>query len=183
MDVHSQKQRFLLHELSLLSLTHALTTRDKAFPIYAPKASDAQKQKFKEQLRLQLDDILLIYNQKKIIEDEHIALIEDFAARISAEFGDVLHQNTFRFGVAQRLLNLHLKYLWAAGFLMREPPHCPIDNTLRDLANVSYNWVSNDAKNDYQAAIYQLKQQAHPMSLAMWELKQTQKTPKNVQAA
>lgn len=175
MDIHSQKQHFLLHELSLLSLTNALSTRDKAFPIYAPKASEVQKQKFKDHIRAQLDDLLAQYNQKKMGESEHIAQIEQFAQDISQQFGEILHEQTFRFGVAQKLLNLHLKYLWSAGFLMREPPHCPIDNILRDKVNLAYHWVSSNSSSDYQAAIAQLKQYAHGSSLAMWELKQSPK--------
>lgn len=171
MDVHSQKQAFLLQEMSLLSLTAALSTRDKAFPIYASKISDNQKQKFKECLRAYLDTLLDTYNQKKISEEEHIALINDFITTINIQFGELLHEQTFRFGIAQKLLNLHLKYLWSAGFLMRAPPHCPIDNALRDKTGLNYNWVSNNSQTDYLAAIGHLKLLAKPHSLAMWELK------------
>lgn len=174
MDIHSQKQNFLLHELSLLSLTNALSTRDKLFPIYAPKANEVQKQKFKEALRTQLDNLLTQYNQKKISEAEHINNIQQFAQDISQQFGHILHEQTFRFGVAQKLLNLHLKYLWSAGFLMREPPHCPIDYFLRDKIDFSYNWVNNNQVSDYEIVIEQLKQYSNGQSLALWELKQSQ---------
>lgn len=175
MDIHSQKQRFLLHEISLLSLTNALSTRDKAYPVYAPQISEHHKQQFKHTLRTALDALLPQYNHKKISEDEHIAQIEQLSARLTQQFGTILHEQTFRLGVAQKLLNLQLKYLWATGFLMREPPHCPIDHALREYARLDYHWVSNHSTHDYQRAIAALKRQAHPLSLAMWELKHTQK--------
>jgi hypothetical protein len=32
-------------------------------------------------------------------------------------------------GIAQKLLNLYLKYLWCVGYIV-EPPHCPIDRII-----------------------------------------------------
>lgn len=75
-------------------------------------------------------------------------------------------------GVAQKLVNVHLKYLWTAGFCP-EPPHCPIDGIIRDIAGIDYTWTQSDSIEEYKVAIAKLKTLAEEkgFTLAQWELK------------
>ena len=42
---------------------------------------------------------------------------------------DVLGQLSYKYGIAQKFINLSLKYHWCLD-LIQEPPHCPIDSTI-----------------------------------------------------
>ena len=49
---------------------------------------------------------------------------------MGGEFGEgILRQPGYKIGVAQRLLNLQLKYLWCIG-IAGEPPNCPVDRVM-----------------------------------------------------
>ncbi|MFY3919845.1 hypothetical protein ACOTI7_20975 [Achromobacter xylosoxidans] len=100
-----------------------------------------------------------------------MALISALADRISCQHEPSLYKGRFRHGVAQKLVNIHLKYLWAAG-VIPEPPHCPIDGIIRDLAGLKYDWTVSDSVAEYEAAIAELRVRAQPRTLAIWELQE-----------
>lgn len=166
------KKRFLTYELGLLSLKGALSTRDKNYPIYSQEARyDYQRSKVKKHLRQFLSIIESKYNEGTIVGDEHIRFILDSSNNLSAELAPYLSNGRFRVGVTQKLINLHLKYLWVAG-LCPEPPHCPIDGIVRDSSGITYDWIQSDSIEDYIQAISQLNKIAisKGFSLSRWEL-------------
>ena len=64
-----------------------------------------------------------------VSEGDHVKNIENLSDKfgeLSRKYGGVFEDNHFRFGSAQKLLNLYLKYLWVAGEIP-PPPHCPFD--------------------------------------------------------
>jgi len=162
--------RFLRRELQLLSLGAALSTRAKQYPVYDRSKSYYQRASAQAAVRQQLVMVERVYG-RTVKEIEHIKLIERVAKSLSATHGADFHGSRFRFGVAQKLVNVHLKYLWSAG-LIPEPPHCPIDGIIRDAAKLAYDWVSSDSIDDYRLAIAQLRAMAAKsgVSLAAWEL-------------
>ena len=101
----------------------------------------------------------------------HCDYIAALADRVSAAHVGVLYSSRFRFGIAQKLVNLYLKYLWASG-LVEEPPHCPLDGIVRDLPDLNYDWTASDARQEYEGAIARLTTHASPRSLAVWELQE-----------
>lgn len=171
MTEDENKRRFLIYELGLLSLKAALSTRDDKFPIYSSTRKLHQRSGAKKAFRSLLAEIEYRYANAQIPEADHIRFIEETANSLSAKLKPDLHKGRLRIGVAQKLINLHLKYLWTAGFCP-EPPHCPIDGIIRDEANIEYNWTQSDCIKDYQKAIERLKQIARikGQSLSQWEL-------------
>jgi hypothetical protein len=165
------KRRFLTYELGLLSLNAALSTRDKNWPVYDNSIKIHQRSKAKDVFRSILGDIENEYKNGGVTDDAHNCFIERVADFLSVELKDHLHKKRFRIGVTQKLVNLHLKYLWTAG-LCPEPPHCPIDGIVRDKAKIDYNWTSNDSIDDYKKAIVLLKNVANERSLSVWELEE-----------
>lgn len=163
------KKRFLCYELGLLSLKAALSTRDADAPVYAKGIKFHKRVKERKILRCIIENLEQTYVNGGITEDLHIKFIEKTADNISEELGDKLYNSRFRIGVAQKLINLHLKYLWAIGYI-EEPPHCPIDGIIRDNANIKYDWTTNDSIEDYMKAIEDLKKVANGKSLSLWEL-------------
>lgn len=169
--ITNNKRRFLSYELGLLTLKAALSTRDDKYPIYDKGIKTYQRSKAKKVLRELLAKIETKYSEINISEAEHVAFIAEVAADLSSKLSYYLHNGRFRVGVAQKLVNVHLKYLWTAGFCP-EPPHCPIDGIIRDAAGIGYIWTQSDSIEEYKTAIADLKVIAETKgrTLAQWEL-------------
>ena len=167
----NDKKRFLCYELGLLSLKAALSTRDGEAPVYAKGVKIHQRKKEKKVFRSVLETLEAIYAKGDITEDRHIEFIQKTADDVSEKLKNKLHNERFRIGVAQKLINLHLKYLWATGFI-QEPFHCPIDGIIRDRARISYDWTTNDSIEEYKKAIEELRKEAGDRSLSVWELEE-----------
>jgi len=112
-----------------------------------------------------------MYVKGNVTEDRHVEFIKRTADDVSEALAKKLHDGRLRIGVSQKLINLHLKYLWAAGFI-QEPPHCPIDGIIRDKAGIDYDWTTNDSIDDYKRAVAQLRKVANGRSLSVWELEE-----------
>jgi len=165
------KKRFLCYELGLLSLKAALSTRDGDAPVYASGIEFHQRTKEKRVLRGVLEKIEPMYINGDVTENQHVEFIQMTADEVSKALGSSLHNRRFRIGVTQKLINLHLKYLWVPGYI-EEPPHCPIDGIIRDKAKITYNWTTNDSIEDYRQAVAELKKLANGRSLSVWELEE-----------
>ncbi|MNN10769.1 hypothetical protein D3C81_1237020 [compost metagenome] len=171
METQNDKKRFLSYELGLLSLKAALSTRNGKAPVYAKGIEYHQRKKEKKVFREILNKLEHIYVKGEITEEQHVKFIEQTALDVSKELQKSLHNGRFRIGVAQKLINLHLKYLWATGYIT-EPPHCPIDGIIRDKAQISYDWTTDDSIEAYERAIGDLKAVADTRTLAVWELEE-----------
>jgi hypothetical protein len=164
-------RQFLKSELRLLTIAAALATRDNRWRVYKRSAKPAARDDARNRLREILIDIECKYAERILSEDKHIKFIESTAKTLSKDLGAFLRKGRFRIGIAQKLINLHLKYLWCAG-LIEEPPHCPIDGRIRDIAGIAYNWTRSDDITEYKAAIKSLRAiaNAKKMRVAAWEL-------------
>lgn len=79
-------------------------------------------------LRTKLGDLASRY--KHPVDDAtHANNICEVADAMTAEFASCLRGGRFRIGIAQKCLNLYLKYLWCVGEILT-PPHCPFDATM-----------------------------------------------------
>jgi hypothetical protein len=112
-----------------------------------------------------------------VSEDVHRRTIQDFASDVGRICGQHLHENKFRIGTAQKLLNLYLKLYWCIGEIA-EPPHCPIDRVIIGALDPKYhdiNWTTLDDLALYQQLIDAVKSLASggddQLSVAAWELK------------
>jgi len=54
----------------------------------------------------------------------------------SKDYAEVLNDEEFLFGVAQKAVNIYLKYLWCANLDFR-PPHCPFDYGIIEAVNLN----------------------------------------------
>ncbi|WP_156409939.1 hypothetical protein [Duganella sp. Root198D2] len=177
MSLRQEKSDFLRYELGVLTLKGALSTRSDEAPIYAI-AARWNRTSFKSALRKELQALELVYSTGCVSDEFHYQYISSFSERVSTSYGEFLHGGRLRFGVTQKLVNLHLKYLWVAG-LIEEPPHCPIDGIIRDVAGLDYDWTRSDSKSEYETAISVLLRHAHPSSLAVWELQKFTRRDQN----
>lgn len=171
MPVHEDKIEFLRYEVGILTLKAALSTRAGGAPIYSASCKEHQRTPIKGALRRELRELEASYSYGNISSTDHCNYIASLANRMSQTYRDSLHNGSFRYGISQKLINLHLKYLWSIG-LVEEPPHCPLDGIVRDLANLNYDWTTSDSQEEYVEAIRALKGLAQPRSLSVWELQE-----------
>ena len=98
------------------------------------KKSDKKKKDFSRLIFKNLDDELRPKYTTKVDPKDHLENIKALSAegnkigkKFSEEIGaKFLRPTGYKIGVAQKLLNLYLKYLWCLGFVAT-PPHCPVD--------------------------------------------------------
>ena len=162
MRMHKEKWSFL-HTQVLASCRLASLQRANA---YAETVSDNQRARFQRRLDLALTDIGRRYGTE-VSESDHIQNIEELAARLSKECGLALAKGRLRLGIAQKALNLYLKYLWCLRKIPM-PPHCPLDSrVILQLPSVrDVSWTKMTNVSDYKKVIAAAKARARSLSLA-----------------
>lgn len=107
-------------------------------------------------------------------ENAHIDNLERFAAFGTTAGSGLLGPDGYKLGVAQKFLNLMLKYLWCIGTIS-EPPHCPVDRIIigRTELKGKMNWTEIKTTCEYIEAIGAIRKSANEagLSVAQWELK------------
>ena len=148
----------------------ALATRRKTHPTYAAGATDRDKEEMKQWLRNYLVQLGKRNQLRSLSETEHLKELRTLVSEASKIHGSALHQGKFRFGVAQKLVNLYLKYLWAVG-AVRIVHHCPLDGIINAEAELGYEWNTSDSEDEYVKAIFRLRSHVGAEQLQDWEIR------------
>lgn len=135
--------------------------------VYSRDEVGSERETFRHELRSQLRAVARRYSQP-VSDAEHFADIHEISDSLSARFGPILKDGRFRYGTAQKALNLYLKFLWRLGEIM-PPPHCPVDGIVLSSAGIEGSWTHSDSEAEYASWIKILRQKARPLSLAEWE--------------
>lgn len=161
------KEGFLKNEFLTMSVLGALGRSNT----YSKSASEKGKNSFRNALRKKLEEIGNTY-VTPIPEEEHCSNIKNIADDLTTRFSNCLKNGKFRIGIAQKALNLYLKYLWCVG-LIPIPPHCPFDSIIighlpecKDL-----KWTVIDSIDDYKRLVEAAREKADAKPIAEWELK------------
>lgn len=162
----AEKISFLKNEFLTMSIFAAL---GRSYT-YKKNISDKERGNFHNALREQLTEISKSY-ASQVTEDEHVANIQSLSDKLSENFSGLLIDGRLRIGIAQKALNLYLKYLWCVD-LIPSPPHCPFDAViLRHLPACSdLNWTSLDSIDDYLRLVRAARKASKDKPLANWEL-------------
>lgn len=167
-EFSKEKKDFLL-------ATALSSSRGAAFQrsnVYSMDSPQAYKDNFIVEFNKKLTSLESTYSVA-ISEEVHIRNIELFRSELSAQFPRVLNNESMRFGIAQKAVNLYLKFLWVLGYIP-EPPHCPIDRIiLQNVGIKDKNWTHLDKKEDYMEMIEKIRFVAKEtgLTIAEWELK------------
>lgn len=107
----------------------------------------------------------------EVTEDQHYRQLDNLVAFANGAGNQVLGPRGYKYGVAQKLLNLFLKYQWCLD-MIAEPPHCPVDRIVIDQTRYKgkINWTDIVERPQYQRIIEDIRCQARNQSIAMWEL-------------
>jgi hypothetical protein len=143
------------------------------------KAQRKKHTKEQEQLQSALRSGLCIVATKYISEggvkkEDHLKNIHLLVAYVNKSCSPFLKDDTLRLGIAQKALNLYLKYLWCVGIIKATPPHCPFDRTvLQDFLKLPDNWTEVNDDPVYEQWVTKAEKardDAQCESLAEWEL-------------
>lgn len=129
MSLKDIQKQFILDQIWILTI-QASFQRAKVYKGHQNKESR------KLELRKQIEDISKQYIIP-VSEEQHINNIKSICC--ANDIG--LNIN---FGVAQKLLNLYLKYLWTLGFIPCVPPHFPVDRMIQEALKYKslFNWTA-----------------------------------------
>ena len=108
--------------------------------------------------------------------------IDGLVEEMTDKYGAFLNNDGLKIGVAQKAINLYLKYLWCL-CLIEEPPHCPLDrniiSNLKENNDVSWTDLVDDiGKRKYKEIMDEIGELARDegRSIAEWELLQYNRT-------
>lgn len=163
----ASKRLFLENEFWILSWNASVQRALK----YSATASEADKKTFRDKVIGYCQTHLIPQYHSNISDCDHIENIEKLQAFANTEAGNQLLLRPYNIGIAQKLLNLQLKYLWCAGY-MDMPPHCPVDRIIlsRTRLKGKMNWTQMESIADYRNAISSIMDKAGPVPIAQWEL-------------
>ena len=167
--MNAEMEKFINEQILALSIVaafqHAKIYRDDI------TVTDEEKLAFRCKLQEHLETISLDYKNKPVTEEQHIDNLKKLKENMTTEFKDILFGNRFRVGIAQKALNLYLKYLWCLGKIT-EPPHCPFDSIIISEIHRNDKYTEMDSIDEYKSLVESAKQAANKesLSLANWEL-------------
>ena len=171
------KKKFLIDQAIVNSIGGAFQHAG----VYAKGIEDNDKRK--DALRKDLIESLRAFEVvyvKSVDEDTHSQNIVRLAANLTENHKNsgILRDQRFRIGIAQKALNLYLKYMWCLGEI-ESPPHCPLDRRIIEKLDLSwgerekYTWTKLNDIEDYKYLIEKCRKRAKEngnLSLADWEL-------------
>lgn len=168
----ARKKQYIASELWILawgaSVQHASLYKNGAW-----KNSREEINAFKNKVVKYLSDEIIPQYKERIDESRHCDNIQSLIDYANEVDTGVLGKNGYKYGVAQKLLNLVLKYYWCLDET-EEPPHCPVDKIVIDKTNFRgrVNWTQILTKEEYLEIIASVKELADEenCSIAHWEL-------------
>lgn len=166
------KKQYILDELWILAW-NASVQRASLYKSGAWKDKRSKINSFKEKIKSFLRDEILPRYKDVIDEEKHLDNISKLITFANNSDNGILGQEGYKFGVAQKLLNLYLKYYWCIGEI-KEPPHCPVDRIVISQTEFrgKINWTQISNKNEYMMVIEAIRELAsnYNVSIAQWEL-------------
>jgi len=169
MDLSRPHEVYLENELWILAIGGAFQRAS----VYRDGVSETKRRKFREAIKARVRGFVKDrYCGQAVSSEDHIRTVEEISTWVSKEHSAVLSGGRLRIGVAQKLLNLYLKYLWCWGKI-REPPHYPFDKTIIDMLQCPrrVSWTELDDIGDYRMLVEAARKAAGDgLSLAQWEL-------------
>ena len=100
---------------------------------YVDDALNDTKILFKHNTTVVVENMLAQYKTTKVTDSQHINNIKALSDS-SKQYKEIFNGGKINFGIAQKMLNLYLKYQWCLGNII-EPPHFPVDRIIQQKLN------------------------------------------------
>jgi hypothetical protein len=160
-----RKNEFIHDEFWTLTIGGAFQRAN----VYPKNVSESDKTDFKAGLRKHIEEELQRHYRTEVTEEEHLENIHSLNERgqelqrnWTRTKADEAKEAGFNFGIAQKMLNLHLKYRWCDGEITVAPPHFPVDRIIQVELNKRADkkdrielkpWTKFTDKSDYLKVI------------------------------
>ncbi len=165
----TDKQEFIVSELWILSWNASVQRAN----LYKASTKEKDRISFREKIITYISHEILPEYDSTVSEKEHEKKIQEISQQGTKYGSDILRPIGYKIGVAQKLLNLQLKYMWCLG-VISEPPHCPVDRIMINKTELKdmVNWTEIVDIKTYRQVISAMKKAATPtgLKLAQWEL-------------
>lgn len=129
-DIQTQ---FLNNEIWILTFAGGFQRAN----VYAEGANEKSRSDFRAALRNEIEKIVELHYKKVPVQPKehlaHINSILEFTKMYGQKVPGLLNpknEEALNFGIAQKVFNLYLKYLWCLGKIPT-PPHFPIDRIIQ----------------------------------------------------
>lgn len=150
------KDTFLRSEFWMLSVQGAFQRAS----IYKNRRYILKEEKlrtvFRKNLKEFVDNQLIYLYKVGVTEENHFLNIRGLIEHSEKVGSELLIGNKLSFGIAQKLLNLYLKYQWTAGWIAR-PVHFPFDSRIQEFLEMkeeSRPWTKMKDSEQYKKVIY-----------------------------
>lgn len=164
-------QKFIYREITNLAWG-ASVQRAKLYDSAIPP-EERERDTFRTSILTYIETNLLSKYKTTCNEADHVANIQGLVNFGTTSGRKLLGSDGYKFGVAQKLLNLLLKYLWCLGYV-EEPPHCPVDRIVlaKTILRGKLNWTEITTADKYNESIHAIRvvASAASLSLSQWEL-------------
>lgn len=166
------KLEFVINELWILAWA-ASVQRAKLYVEKTDSGNSIKATKFRGDVIKFLKESIVSQYVDGCTEERHYKNIEALVVHANKIDPGILGAAGYKYGVAQKLLNLSLKYYWCLGHV-NEPPHCPIDRIIisKTKHNGKINWTQITKRSQYEDVIKEVKDLAgrKGLSIPQWEL-------------
>jgi hypothetical protein len=149
--------------------------------VYSKDAEQVDRDEFVKLFRKKLISLEKVYAEG-VSEVDHIKNLIMFKEELSADFPKVLADGRMLLGVAQKAVNLYVKYLWVLDFIP-QPPHCPVDRIILNKVGINnINWTTLDNVDEYWSVIETIRKVAdkNKLSIPEWECNVPRQIRKNI---
>lgn len=149
------KEQFILNEIWTLTFGAAFQRAS----VYKKGIDEEKKGPLKIEIRRFIEtELEPQYKNAVVSEAKHISNIYSLSDH-SMKFDSILNGGKLNFGVSQKLLNLHLKYLWCLN-KTRIPPHFPVDRRIQETLKLKpiVPWTDFDDEKEYMKIVNNVKQ-------------------------
>ena len=167
-DLTEAKRKFLEDEFAVSAIMSAL----RRSGTYASGATAKDKERFRSQFRNVLKELGQKY-EKEVSEKQHERNLLELIQALETDNWSILAKECLRIGVAQKALNLYLKYLWCRAWIP-VPPHCPFDRIIiQKMPCKDQAWTKMDKLEEYNTLVQTAREVANKTgfkNLAEWEL-------------
>ena len=149
------KETFLRSEFWMISVQGAFQRASIYKNLSANFKEEKLRTAFRNNLKEFIDNQLNGY-KVEITEEQHLKNIRGLIEHSEKVGSELLKGNILSFGVAQKLLNLYLKYQWAEGWIAK-PVHFPVDSRIQEFLEMkeeSRPWTKMKDSEEYLKVIH-----------------------------
>lgn len=171
-DIDELKKQFIFREV-WISSWNASVQHASLYKSGAWKNRRGEIDIFKKYLIDFVQNEIIPKYREKVNEKDHLEnllLIIEYANDLDT---GILGTHKYKLGIAQKLLNLALKYYWCFNEIV-EPPHCPVDRIIINKTRLKgkVNWTDITKADEYLKVIDAIRDIAasQDLSLSQWEL-------------